>query len=444
MKFANFQNNIDALSNENISNDIYFNKTQNLKEILEINRKINRSLVVEDILRSVIEYSIKITKTERGFILLYDKESEKLNFKLGLNRNLCEIPNSESKITSAIINDVFESGESSFIECAQSDSYNSPSKSIFSLDLQTIMCAPLKTEKEVIGVLYVDSKQIQKVRLREITDTFEILAEQAATAIQNAQTFEKLNNTKKQLEKNNEDLKTAKKAAEKSDRLKTEFLAQMSHEIRTPINSILSFSSLLKDEFENKVNEDMITCFDIINRSGDRIIRTTDLLLNMSEIQTGTYECNFREKDLYSDFLQELYLEYKPRATKKNIKFSLKRFTEKTTKWIDPYTIKQILSHLIDNAIKFTDEGEVKVNVFENEKNQLTIEVNDTGIGISDDYIPELFKPFTQEQQGYTRKYEGNGLGLALIKEYCNLNDVLIDVESEKNVGSTFSLTFLK
>ena len=97
---------------------------------------------------------------------------------------------------------------------------------------------------------------------------------------------------------------------------------------------------------------------------------------------------------------------------------------------------------MIDNAIKYTGEGEVTINTYRNEANKLVVEIKDTGIGVDESYLPNLFEPFSQEEMGYTRKFDGNGIGLALVNRYSELNNAKIEVESRKNVGSTFKITF--
>lgn len=237
----------------------------------------------------------------------------------------------------------------------------------------------------------------------------------------------------------------AKTKAEESEKLKSEFLAQMSHEIRTPINTILSFSNLVGDELHNIVSDELKSSFEIIQKAGKRIIRTIDLILNMSEIQAGTYEVIFTRFKLFSAILYPLAKEYKPVASARGIDLIIENGHDDIPVFGDEYTITQIFANLIDNAVKYTEKGFVKVYVESADKHgNYSVAVEDSGIGISKEYLPDLFNPFSQEERGYTRRFEGNGLGLALVKKYCELNNADISVASEKNKGTKFIITFLK
>ena len=248
---------------------------------------------------------------------------------------------------------------------------------------------------------------------------------------------------KKRKETENE-LIIAKEKAEASDRLKSEFLAQVSHEIRTPINTILSFSSLIGDELSGKVSDDLKEGFGIMAIAGQRIIRTIDLILNMSELQTKTYDPRKTTFNLIDDILAPLMEEFQIHAGTKKLKLELVTSLEKSKAIIkkDRYSISQIFINLVDNAIKYTLKGGIKINVYLNDDNKLCVEVNDTGIGISEEYLPVLFDSFSQEEQGYSRRFEGTGLGLALVKNYCEINNAEIEVESSKGTGSTFRVIF--
>ncbi len=241
------------------------------------------------------------------------------------------------------------------------------------------------------------------------------------------------------------ELRKAKDKAEQSDRFKSEFLAQMSHEIRSPINVILSFTNLLKDEVKEKLDGEFVDCFDSIDSGGRRIIRTIDMILNMSEIHTGIIEISPARLDLNNNILPGLIREYRGMASSKGLKlfFSNPRNLDFCI-LADEQSITQIFSNLVDNAIKYTKEGQVEIISSLDKEQRPVVDVVDTGIGISEEYIPYLFDVFSQEETGYTRKFEGNGLGLALVKKYCELNNAEISVDSKKGVGTRFRVVFDK
>ena len=241
-----------------------------------------------------------------------------------------------------------------------------------------------------------------------------------------------------------EELNKAIEIVEKSEKIKSEFLAQMSHEIRTPVNTILSFSSLIKEELSLYADEDLIYGFTGIESASKRLIRTIDLILNMSDIQLGTHEYFPKEIDICTDILENLVVEYRVPVHEKKIKVNLKKMDPNLKVVGDSYTINQIFANLIDNAIKYTKEGSISIECGRNKVDELYVSVIDTGVGISEDYLPKLFDQFSQEDKGYTRKFEGNGLGLALVKKYCELNNSEITVESKKNIGTKITVTFDK
>ena len=233
----------------------------------------------------------------------------------------------------------------------------------------------------------------------------------------------------------------AKEKAERSDRLKSEFLAQMSHEIRTPLNNILTYTSILKEEFEDKLPQGMESAFNVINSSSQRLIRTIELILNLSIIQTGNFETTFEEFDLDKDLLEDLTLEFYSRAKIKNLSFSYENNSRNTLIMGDKYSLGQVFINLIDNAIKYTSKGGIQV-VINEINNKAFVSISDTGIGISPEYIPNIFDAFSQEDFGRDRNFEGTGLGLALVKKYIEINNAEISVVSEKWKGSTFKVTF--
>lgn len=244
-----------------------------------------------------------------------------------------------------------------------------------------------------------------------------------------------------EMKKNEVELIEAKDKAEIADKLKSEFLAQISHEIRTPLNTIMSFISMLQMEIDYETNEDIKMIFNGIETAGRRLIRTVDLILNMSLLQTGKYEPFFIKADL-RPLIEGIVHEFFSTAAMKKLKLSYNFKTNNTLQNCDEYTVSQIMQNLIDNAIKYTEKGKIEVNVYRDDENKLRIAVKDTGIGISKKFLSNLFHPFTQESTGYSRKFEGNGLGLALVKSYAEINNAELNVQSKKGVGSTFTIIF--
>ncbi len=230
----------------------------------------------------------------------------------------------------------------------------------------------------------------------------------------------------------------------KLEKLKAEFLATISHEIRTPLNVILNLTQMLKMDLQKGIKDEIIENTTIIESESKRIQRTIDLILEMSQLVTGTYDYNSEIFDLYEDVLKKIYFERKAETDYKNIEFILTDSTIDSGIIADKYSVRQIFCQLIDNAIKYTNSGKVEIKLYVNNEGNLSVSVVDTGIGINEKYIPYLFTTFSQEDNSYSRMFEGTGLGLAMVKKYCDLNNLLIKVESQKGEGTTFEVVFPK
>lgn len=244
------------------------------------------------------------------------------------------------------------------------------------------------------------------------------------------------------LEMKSNELINAKEEAEKANSLKSEFLAQMSHEVRSPINTILGSVSMLKENLNSFTKEEIEDVFAIINRGSNRVIRTIDSILNMSEIHTGSFHVKYEPIFIITDVIKPVVAELKHLAENKRL--SLELIVPSGEDFLinsDRYATTQIFVNLIDNAIKYTQKGGIKI-IVELSNDFVVVHVKDTGIGMSKEYMENIFKPFSQEEGGYSRRFEGNGLGLALVKKYCELNNASIAVKSIKDEGSKFSISF--
>ncbi|MEW6196946.1 MAG: PAS domain-containing sensor histidine kinase [Bacteroidota bacterium] len=234
------------------------------------------------------------------------------------------------------------------------------------------------------------------------------------------------------------ELKDALVKAEEGKKLKEYFLSQISHEIRSPLNVIIGYSDMFMNEFKHDRPELRDIFLSIINNS-KRLYRTFDLMLNMSQLQTGQYEVRYERVNILA-LLTTIRNELKTFSDEKNIKINLINMLEdEPIVTVDHYSIAQVFINLIDNAIKYTEEGKIDIIIYKENLN-LCVDISDTGIGIKKDYLNKLFTPFSQADMGYTRPYEGTGLGLALVKGFIDINRAKIKVNSEPGKGSIFTV----
>jgi len=237
----------------------------------------------------------------------------------------------------------------------------------------------------------------------------------------------------------------AKDEAQRSDRLKSEFLAQMSHEIRTPINIISNFMQIYEDELQEKLSSELKKSISAVKTESHRIISTIDSIVNMAQLKAGTFTPKLQKLNLYEDVIKQYLEQWIQLAEDKKVELLISGELENVFIKGDAYSLSQAINHIIDNAFKYTEKGKVQLDC-KTEIENVIITISDTGTGISPDYLPLIFEPFSQEYQGYNRKYEGNGLGMALVKQYCSVNNSSITISSEKWVGTIVkvSLPILK
>ena len=263
--------------------------------------------------------------------------------------------------------------------------------------------------------------------------TFPIKLQNRATVLGSARDVTKRKKTERKMEQ-------ALQEAENSNRVKNLFLENMSHEIRTPLNSILGFAEILNDRLGRHLDKDEHFMFTSIKASGERLLRTVHEVLDIAQFEAGTM-ITTPEKLTLSDLVRNVVAEYREIATEKGLELTYTDTAGELQLMLDGDTIYKAISHLVHNAVKYSDEGSVRLQLYA-EAGEYRLSIGDTGIGMSAEYIENIYDAFSQESTGYTKKYQGLGLGLALTKRYLDANKVNLSFESKKDQGTTFLLTF--
>lgn len=242
----------------------------------------------------------------------------------------------------------------------------------------------------------------------------------------------------------NDELTELNSNLEKTNQVKSDFLANMSHEIRTPLNGIIGMTNFLK---KSPLNEDQSDYVNTIHRSSENLLVIINDILDYSKIEAGKLELSNEVFNL-TEVIEDIIDLLKPSAHQKNIE--LMYYMEPNVPVdlkMDSFRLRQVLINLLNNAIKFTENGEVVLKIINihTEQNlvQLKFDIRDTGIGIDQDQVNYLFESFTQADSSTTRKYGGTGLGLAICRNIVEIMRGRIWVESEKGKGSTFHFTVI-
>ena len=255
----------------------------------------------------------------------------------------------------------------------------------------------------------------------------------------------RVNINEKYIQKENErimkELALAKASAEEMNKLKSNFLSNMSHELRTPMNGILGFSFIIKEE---AVDENIQEMGSMIYLNGKRLMDTLNLILDLSRIESGKSEYKFQFIDV-GKLSENIYKLFDSKVRLKGLEFN---YFEKDTGLIsrlDEKIFYEILSKLLDNAVKYTKEGYISIEVSKESEQDCdwsVVKIIDTGIGISKENLELIFDEFRQVSEGFSRTFEGSGLGLTIAKKFTEAMGGKITVESRYEIGSIFKVKF--
>jgi signal transduction histidine kinase len=432
MKFSEFKKNIDAGLKATLGNEETSERVKNLEAILNILNTINRSLILDDVLELVLKNAIRLTNSERGFIVLKNEE-DNLEYKLGLDSEKNELPEESFNISNTVVNDVFLTGQSIFLEGAQSDTNYDPSKSILRLDLQTILCSPLITDGKKIGVIYVDSKHLQKIKVREITGTFEILAGQAAAAIRNAQLYNGQVAANNALQEANAHLIQAERKT-----LKSSIDAEIGQSLQGLVHlALLENESLMRTieksqkEYESNSNGNNTLVLDRLKLKSKVAIDSIRNIQKYAQVLLETSLLNLNKDS--GDINRTIQSVIKYLSPMK--KFYLVTFNTELNNLsncnFDSEQIQHLLVHLFTNAAEAKRDATISIKS-DFEKEKITLEIKDDGPG----FTPEILKnPF-----GSAMDRKGS-YGLYLCKSIIDRHNGTMELENFKDGGALITIT---
>ena len=298
-----------------------------------------------------------------------------------------------------------------------------------------VVACPIHFREQVLGVLVVASLE----PLLERDEAFiQRLCDQIGVALNNIKQYQDLKTLSEQLMQRGKEVADKNAQLEQANRLKSEFLANMSHELRTPLNAIIGFSEVLKDGLIGELDGQQADYVGEIFGSANHLLSLINDILDLSKIEAGKMELHLEPVNV-PDLMRNSLSVVKEKAHAHGIRLNLEVDEALGVIRADGRKLKQAVYNLLSNAVKFTPEGgQVEVTA-KSEGDRLQVAVSDTGIGIPADQIGRLFRPFEQIDGSLSRKYEGTGLGLVMVKRLVELHGGSVAVASEAGRGSRFS-----
>lgn len=404
-----------------------------LTKIIDTAQILNSNLSLSEVLKNIVNVAIELTNAERGTFYIIDKEKEQLWSLVATGMTTDKII---LRIGEGVAGWVAKTGKIlNLQDVHKEEHFKQEFDQRSGFKTRNMLCYPIRNpQHEIVAVLQLLNKKVNHFTKQD-EEIISAISIHCSIAFKNALIHETQLDYYKQLE-------ITKEEAEKFAVLRNNFLTQISHEIRTPLNIIMGGLQYLKMNLCADDIEKSQEIFDMLDKGSKRITRTIDNIIALSKIKIGEYEIKNENINLEHEILQPIINEYFSIAVEKNVELVYQNESPIEEVVRDKFMIHQVFLELIDNAVKYTDVGKVNVLLFINDDGKIAVRITDSGIGISEDFLPKIFEPFTQEQSGATRRYEGNGLSLALIKKYAELNNLSITVESKKNVGSKFIVVF--
>lgn len=443
-------------------NQAYFpiiGRTQSLDlmTVMKASQALSCEIVLSKLLANLMRILIENAGAEKGFLILEKAGKLQIEASGSIEQDDINVEQSlpiesSQQLPISIIN---------YVQRTQKDVVlnNATSEAVFHLDSyivnqkpKSILCTPIVNQGKLIGILYLENNLTTGAFTQEGLEVLQLLSSQAAISIENARLYQDLaeyNRTLEmrveertlelqgknlQLQQEIRDRQRAEEVAETANRAKSQFLASMSHELRTPLNGILGYTQILNKN--PTLTPEQKNGIKIIHQCGEHLLTLINDILDLSKIEAGKLELYPTEFSL-PEFLESIVQICRIRSEQKGIALVYHQLSvlPKVVR-ADEKRLRQVLINLLSNAVKFTEKGTVRFQVgYHAEK--LRFQVEDTGIGIAEEQLEEIFLPFKQVGED-SRKTEGTGLGLAISRQLVEMMGGELKVTSTLGKGSVF------
>jgi signal transduction histidine kinase len=419
-----------------------------LERVLEISKRMAQTRELKPLLEYVIEQAVEFTGGQHGYLVLIDENKELVSeVKYGKPDDEGQKPFSRS-----IIQQVIQEKQPVLTSDAQQDDRYQHQISVLHLQLRSVLCVPLLSRGQLLGVLYVENREITSAFHSDDIPPLMIFAGQAAVAIENAQLNQKqerwANELEERVRERTAELEAASREAEigwqsslEMNRIRTALLGNIVHDLRSPLNTIVNIIELMQIDTFGDVNEEQGQWLARALTSANQIDRLVGDIFDLTKIEQGELRLNPDEIDPVK-LLEQVFSVAGGMQIPETVELHLEVVGELPHIYADPGRLQQILMNLISNAVKFTSEGRITIRAeVDVDENSILFSVSDTGIGIAPQEQARVFDRFYRAEEQRRRANEGTGLGLAICKELVEQHGGQIWVSSEPGIGSTFFFT---
>lgn len=443
--FASIKNKYFKLANIYFFSSLYDPQ----KLIASLSDRLRTTLEIDTIYNHLFEILDSAFHFKNFAVLSYSEKNN--SYFLEFNRGF-EIGDRKVFKGSVILHsELISKNKVIFTEEAKNNFYNDESKEVIDLliNLKIEVLIPLNVKDKTVGLIALGKKESGDSYNDSDLQILEIVGAQAATVIENAYLYEKTLNfnlkLKDEVEKATRELLAANKKLIKLDEAKSEFISIASHQLRTPLTIIKGYISMILEGNFGELTPGEKDSLDKVYLSNERLIQLVENLLNISRIESGRLQFDYKEMQL-GDIIDSVVEELEPKAKGKGLKFTYKKSKKKMPNInIDEEKIRQVVMNLVDNAIKYTKKGSVTVSLDLVKPRDpkipvcLEFKVADSGMGISEDDLPNLFKKFSRGTGSSLVHTEGTGLGLYVARQMIESHHGKIWAESiGENKGSKF------